>query len=272
MTATTTTEIQILVINLPQSDDRKAFQAAQAARLGLTFNYLPAISINELDEKTYEYYANDWERKLRPSEVACFLSHKKAWETVKNTQKPTLILEDDALLCQSIGDLLTQLTNIASKTDLITLETRGRKKLLAKQTVKLNTNYELAQLYQDRTGAAAYLLFPTGAAKLLQKATRQKAALADAFISSLYQLNTYQVVPAAAIQMDQCETYHLPLKNPFISTISPTIHKPTANSQLAHYRFTYKRILSQLRMGLRHLSVSFKSHRRHIGILLNDFT
>ena len=250
----TSDSIAALVINLARSGDRLAFQQAQLSALGIPMQQLAAISTDQMDAVQYESLANSWERKLRPAEVACFLSHQAAWQHVADTSQPWLILEDDALLSRQVPDLLAALSVNPQHADLITLETRSRKKLIGRCAYPVGVHFSLRRLYQDRTGAAAYVLYPEGAHKLLQKARRHGPGLADAFISSSYELNAWQVVPAGAIQLDQCEAYGLPFDNPFASTITPAGSKrPAACSLFKLMGFKARRLSNQPKMGLRKL-------------------
>ena len=103
--------MEALVINLKSSTDRRTFQASQLSKLGIPHSFIHACSVIDFSEKEYESLANNWERKLRKAEVACFLSHKKAWETVITRNKPLLILEDDALLSKHSKALLNTLSS-----------------------------------------------------------------------------------------------------------------------------------------------------------------
>ena len=267
-----TTTIPALVINLARSADRLAFQQAQLEALGIPMQRMAATSTEELDEKRYESLANGWERKLRPAEVACFLSHQAVWQHVADTGQAWLILEDDALLSREVPGLLEYLAANPGQADLVTLETRSRKKLIGKQAYPAGSRFSLHRLYQDRTGAAAYVLYPSGARKLLQKAQTCAPGLADAFISSHYVLNAWQVVPAAAIQLDQCAAYGLPFDNPFASTITPTgSQRPRVENGREALGFRWRRLWSQLRMEGRHLQVLFAAKRQQVHLDKDDF-
>ena len=262
--------MQILIINLPEATDRLAFQQKQMMRLGLNYEVLKAISTTYINESTHCQLSMGWERPLRRTELACYLSHHKAWQWVVKKNQPTLILEDDALLSRYTPVLLTFLER-QTHCDLITLEVRGRQKIVG-EGQSLVDDFKLLPLYQDRTGAAAYILWPQAAQILLDKAKGSPAALADAFISSSYELRAYQVEPAAAIQLDQCDDYKVVNTIPTVSSISsepkpmPTYAKP-----LEQVRFKLRRVLAQTKMGLRHLSVSSKAQKRLIKLRPEDF-
>ncbi|WP_066566366.1 glycosyltransferase family 25 protein [Snodgrassella sp. CFCC 13594] len=264
--------ISALIINLDRSKERLAFQCQQLAALGVNMQRLPAVNADDLSVHDYEALANGWERKMRPAEVACFLSHQAAWQKVADDGHPYLILEDDALLSRQLPQLLQALSENIWQADYVTLEARNRKKLLGKQSFDLIDGNRLYRLYQDRSGAAAYVLYPQGARKLLIKTAQEEAALADAFLCRAYELNAYQIYPAAAIQLDQCMAYGLRQTNFFASTITPANHtKLNAPNVRSHLCFKYRRIAAQCRMGWRQLTVLGRAHRVWVPVHVGDF-
>jgi len=121
--------MNVLIINLAEATDRLAFQQKQMLRLGLNYEVLKAISTTYINETTHCQLSMGWERPLRRTELACFLSHHKAWQWVLKKNQPTLILEDDALLSRYTPILLNLLAK-RDDCDLITLEVRGRQKIV----------------------------------------------------------------------------------------------------------------------------------------------
>ena len=261
-----------LIINLESSTERLAFQEKQFQKLGLSFEIMKAVSQEDLSQEEIETLSFGWERPLRSVELACFMSHKKAWEFVVKHNEPILILEDDALLSAHTKKILASLET-KNSCDLATLEVRSRKKIVAKQGEQLSTDHKIFALYQDRTGAAAYVLWPSGAKKLLDKVTYSKPALADAFISSCYKLSAYQVEPAIAIQLDQCHAYDVTCMHSTNSTISQ--YAKTSFKELTLFSsilFRYRRIYSQFRMAFRQMSCLRVSYKREIAIHKDDFS
>jgi len=255
--------MDILIINLQSQKARLAFQLRQMEALGLAWERLDAISTQTLSEDTYQELANTWERPMRKTEVCCFLSHHAAWQIVQQRNRPCLILEDDALLASFVPHLLQDLEQRKGM-DLVTLEVRGRKKIVGKIALPSVDNVTLRPLYQDRTGAAGYILWPAGASKLLTKSSEGRAGLADAFISNLYSLSAWQIEPAGLIQLDMCEHYGVQAPTQTQSTISNSA-KPLAE-QGSRWRFKLRRITAQLRMAWRALTVLHKAQRRFIKL------
>jgi glycosyl transferase family 25 len=259
--------MNILVISLPNAKERRDFQQNQLFKLGLDFKFLDATSTNDINTETYKKHYYDWQRPLRNTEVACYFSHRSAWQKIIDNNMPALILEDDALLSQCVPELLKSFA-IKKNVDFINLEVRSRKKFISKTGEDIACNSKLFRLYQDRTGAAGYILWPSGAKKLLQFERKNGIALADAQIASCNTLVGYQIEPAPIVQLDQCNYYDIP--NTYSDTIQvSTVSQP--NNPKAHAIFWIKRISAQIKLGIRILLLIIKSKRRHIKLNKESF-
>lgn len=268
--------ITALVINLDNAKERWNFQEKQLTELNIEYQRWEANSVKHLTDEEYEKWANDWQRKLRRTEVACFLSHYRAWQHIANSEQPFLILEDDALLSQKLPSTLLEINNNQSiKYDHITFETRARKKLIKKQGVAINNDVALHELFLDKTGAAAYLLTPKGAKILIEQVRQHGAGLADALLCHTKGLKSMQSVPALAIQMDIAEHYgmdKLILKSAATSTISTLSNtKPIPISLSDKLAFKSKRLAAQLGMGTIQVKYSVESRYSEISPKKNDF-
>ncbi len=257
--------MEVLIINLARSTERMNFQRSQMAALGLACRRVEAVTADKAAQARPKSYWERWERPMRPAERACLLSHVAAWERVAETGRPALILEDDAVLSRRVPAVLAALEAMPGL-DHVTLEVRKRRKLLGRAARPVVPGVVLRQLYQDRSGAAAYVLSPLGAAKLLARAERG-GALADALICRSYELESWQVEPACAVQLDRCPAYGIPAPIATASTIDGA--GKTARSAGAGYRL--RRILAQLRMGGRQLSRAFVAERREVTLDPDDF-
>ena len=81
-------KISALVINLSSATERWNFQQKQLDKLGLPYQRWEATAVSCLTNDEYEKWANDWQRKLRRTEVACFLSHYQIWQHIAKGEKP----------------------------------------------------------------------------------------------------------------------------------------------------------------------------------------
>jgi glycosyl transferase family 25 len=260
--------MDVYLINLPKDQKRAAFQEKQLSKLGLKFNKINAISVNDISQEFYKSVAFNWERPLSKAEVCCYLSHKMIWKLIIENNKEALVLEDDALISNDINIILDLLKNI--KSDYINLETRLRKKVVSKTRLSINENYSLRHLYYGGTGAAGYILRPSGAKALLNTEYKNGYALTDSQICRTLFKNPYQLDHAAIIQLDCCEKYLI--KNEF---------KPLSNLRRQrdkyHYKFwfryKFKRLISQFKQSKRYLKILLPDiERTEIKPLLSSFS
>ncbi len=262
--------MKALVINLESAPERLRFQEWQLSQIGVEFERQKAISAKEIPKLPARYWAS-WERPLRPAERAAFISHRQSWLRILDSGRPALILEDDAVL-SAFAALLAGFQK-AANAEHITLEVRARRKLVAREIIQLSNSIGIRRLYQDRSGAAAYILTPSGAQKLLT-ATENKAGLADAIICSAYNLRSYQCDPACAVQIDKCAAYGLPTPIETISAIGQAKKEKLLvpeRANLSFIRYRIKRIAAQFRMARRMLSKYTRSEYRHVTLIAADF-
>lgn len=261
--------MKVFIINLEQCTDRLEQQTLQFQKLDLIFERLPAVSIQDISIQDYERFAFNGQRPMKQSELACFLSHKKAWQAVISSKQPCLILEDDAVLVRDLKHILDDISNLEN-IDFVNLEVHGRKKMVAKEKfATVATDYHLFELYQDRSGAAAYVLFPSGAKKLLERLEQTYPKLADEFISSCYSLNAYQIEPAAALQSDKAQMYGVDVRVIHGSVIGYVQNNHT-NKLLVSFdsKIKYKknRVIQQIYLGFHQFKGVFKFIRRNIEL------
>jgi glycosyl transferase family 25 len=261
--------MKIFIINLPSVIERRQFQEEQLSKLDLDYEILKATSIDDISDEKYDKHYFDWQRPLKNTEVACYFSHRSAWKKIIDSNKPALILEDDALLSKYTAEILDSVNEL-SHIDLLQLEVRSRKKLIKKQGVKISSTHIMYRLYQDRTGAAGYVLWPSGAKKLLEHERLNGIGLADAHITSCYSIESYQVEPAVVMQLDQCHCYSVNLLNMegFIrSSVS------SAKNPKGPFYFWIKRISAQLKMGFHAVKIlnNTNSSKRFIKVRSDDF-
>lgn len=259
--------MQIFVINLASAKERSRLQKEQLTKLDLKYEILNAISIDDISKETYKKHYFDWQRPLRKTEVACYFSHKSVWNKVLNSKKPALILEDDAILSKHLPELLTNL-NVIKNIDLINLENRSRKKFVSRSYKDITCQSKLFRLYQDRSGAAGYILWPSGAKKLIQFEANKGIGLADAQITACHSLKAFQVEPSPIIQLDQCKGYGI--TNSYTNVVSKSTVSSSQNKSGGFF-FIIKRLLNQLKLASRQLILITKSKRRYISIRNSDF-
>lgn len=118
----------VLIINLDKSTKRLNFMKEQCNRLNLTFNRISAIRGDSLSvtekSKVYDLVANEckYSKVLNDGEIGCYLSHVACWENIiDNNLDFALILEDDAILSDSMIPYIQQVKKLPQTWDYIKL-------------------------------------------------------------------------------------------------------------------------------------------------------
>lgn len=252
------------IITLASAVDRRAFQDAQALRLGFTPIWHSALGVNEFSDETFLKNAFRWQRPLKKTEVGCFLSHLQVWERIAASSTPAVVLEDDVILSdrwpQAIDDLAT-----LQGVDCVNLEAVGKKQVGA----ALHSGpWTIKRLHLNSSGAGAYLLWPGGARKLLAHYQREGAALADAFISEVAGLEVWQIEPAIVIQMCMLPYYGLPSRAEGISHIARELHaSPVPPNAAIAMQMKWRRLKGEWRKGIKRLGVLWGQRRQYIPYL-----
>ena len=249
--------MDVYVINLPKDYERATFQKKQFSRLGLEFKIINAKSVNDITEEFYKSVAFNWERPLSRAEVCCYLSHKIIWQLILESNKEALVLEDDAFISSDINMILESIKDIES--DYINLETRARNKVISKKHYRINDKYKLNYLYYGGTGAAGYVLRPSGADALLKNEEKYGFALTDAHICRTTFNNPLQLDCAAVIQLDCCEKYMI---EPPYKPISNLIYSKKKYHIKFWLIYKLRRFISQIKQAKRYIKILFPGIER----------
>jgi glycosyl transferase family 25 len=252
--------MRVLIINVAHATERMAFMQAQMQALGLQWERVEGVTPLTLSPPAEDPVWHRWQRPLRTTEMALCASHAAAWRRIVELGQPCLVLEDDAVLASETPGFLTGAEAVAG-VDHISLETRARKKLVARRP---HGTLPMRGLYQDRTGSAAAIIYPSGARKLLAHVARAGGP-SDAVISSTYSLVSHQADPALAVQLDLCPHYGLPQPLATASLIDAERKPLPALPAGQAAAFRMRRISAQLRMGWRQLVHAPVATRRHIA-------
>lgn len=176
--------VSILYINLERSSDRRMAMNDQFRALSLSAARIEAIDGRELSPDQVARCDQDARRRRRDTaltsnEIGCFLSHRRAWETIARSGKSTLVLEDDVALSDDLPDLLRRLSADPPAPHFIRMGgNRRRRSLFAGE---LSERYEIRLLLSGCSGSHAYWLTPAGARALLAASGRFVEAV-DVFL------------------------------------------------------------------------------------------
>lgn len=164
--------IERLVINLPQSKDRLKNITRIFTKAQLSFKRIDAIDGKTLDLNGVRVKSN-YGKQLAPSEIGCFLSHKKCWEYILQKKLDgAFIFEDDI---QILDHPLLQSNNwIPSSIEVIQLSffpsniNQGKKFYRSPNVITINNSFSLVQLLRPIPwGTQAYWISASGAQEAL---------------------------------------------------------------------------------------------------------
>lgn len=255
----------VIVISIKGLHKRKVFQKRQLGKLQLSATFMDAVTPNDLAPSVLEKYSTSWARPLRKTEIALTHSHAKAWQHSIEINKPVLILEDDVILCDSLPSILQSIF-LRDDLELVQLETFGEPKLLCKTPESLCIqDYRLHKLYRDRGGAAAYIIWPKTAKKLIYS-VKKSYPPADAAIHLVPGIRRHQISPACAIQAMKVPKDSIDFER--VRDIAPSsvsnVSKPDYESYTQWLMHKTRRLMISLKLFKRILAASFSAEYKKV--------
>lgn len=184
--------MKIFVISLPSATARRSSIARQMDELGLAYSLIDGVQIDaaRLTETGYSQSTrlSRYGYAMAPGEIGCFLAHQAAWRAVQSQNEKCLILEDDAVISGLSSTFLASLQDAPYPM----LRLAG----VFQKRYKIIVGTMFAKYWGDPSGAAAYVLGPQQAKRLLEKASLFYMVVDD-FIEArhLHGLNTFAVLP-----------------------------------------------------------------------------
>lgn len=259
--------LRIVFINLDRATARRQFMEAQGERLRLRFERVAAVEASGISDALADRIGRSWERPLTKPELGCFLSHQALWLDIAEGSAPVLVLEDDVVLSPRLTGLLEQASSV-SGVDMVNLESFDRRRFLTAERRPLANGLALLGVARDKSGSAAYLLWPAGARKLLDRA-RRGAAPVDAFLHGLKALASFQAEPALAMQVHLLEKRGIPVPIPTATSIQvPRDRLPLTPDNLP---FHLRRMATQIRLAAEHAGRLFGHRYRLVDIVEAEF-
>lgn len=130
-----------MVISLIRSQDRREVIASRLRELNLDFEFIDAVDGKELNTATIQVIQNaqratrDYGRTIGATEIACAMSHTKAYESLLASDAAgSIILEDDAIIDPKFKGFVAWLLNAEAITRGLWL--LGGGEYVEKQVVK----------------------------------------------------------------------------------------------------------------------------------------
>lgn len=161
--------IQILVISLERSIERRARVEKEMAKISLPWTFLSAVDGSALKEAPEEYKSRKVRRllghDLTPNEIGCYLSHKEAWRRCVKSNLITLVFEDDFLLSPNFEEIIFELLRNQNLWGFVRLQ--GLYEVPYKEIITI-ADAKLVKNLGDAVGATAYILKPEIASALVK--------------------------------------------------------------------------------------------------------
>lgn len=165
-----TLNIKFYVISLRDSLQRRKDAKAQLDKLNINWEIIDAVDGRSLKKMPQEYNPKKVKKllgfEMTPSELGCFLSHKKIWRLISAERNHAVILEDDFVLSPTILDQLNLTINRMPSYDFLRLQGLVDVKFTKSQEYK---NFNISKLLADPLGSSAYLISNVCASRFLKK-------------------------------------------------------------------------------------------------------
>ncbi len=203
-------------INLDRALERRKHMEEQAARLGIDLVRIAAVDGKLLSEQEAEKFCPTKGRthKLSFVEIACFLSHRKAWQLIVDGQDTHgVVLEDDLLLTPEFPRFVNSSDWILDSFDVVKVETTCRPLLLMPPRNDVGGGRKVWRMASENMGGGGYIL-SRKAARILLDETQTFADPVDCVLfhpdSQIWTLlSICQMVPALCIQQVRSKTVFL---------------------------------------------------------------
>jgi GR25 family glycosyltransferase involved in LPS biosynthesis len=179
------------VINLVRRFDRKENFLLRNSSLG-DVQFIEAIDGKEI---THQILINSgfdtnrlWRdpfhnRKLTRGEVACFLSHARAWKHCVDLQEPIMVFEDDAVVLETIDE--DYITSLTKKYDFIYL---SRNENEPENVIEVDDKLEIPAYPYNMT---SYVITPQASKAFLESGILKQIIPVDEFLPKVIrQINT----------------------------------------------------------------------------------
>jgi len=191
------------VINLDRDVKRLAHMQEQARAIGLTFERVPAVYLDQVPSAIRPYLFDPAGRPhgaLLPAEIGCYASHLGILKRVvaHNIDGPVLVLEDDVVLHESFHAVLAEaLAHLPRNWDILRLSNPPKRSYLP--LADLGQGFQLVRYSKIPNSSAGYLISPAGAAKFLKDVPRTRAVDEDLRRPWHFGLNTFGLLPLICV-------------------------------------------------------------------------
>ncbi|WP_214389628.1 glycosyltransferase family 25 protein [Aminobacter anthyllidis] len=199
--------LNIYFINLDRSPGRLDWFMAQVAGVDVATVRVPAVDAKQLPDEEFERLRrlSSGVNSMSPAEMACLLSHRKAWALVAEGEDDwAFVAEDDIHFSADAANFLNSDRWIPAGVDIVRAETDLARAELSHKTWGEPAGHELRRLKSAQLGSAGYFVSRSAARRLLDH-TERHCEPADVILYSpedgmLGEFVVLQLMPAFCIQ------------------------------------------------------------------------
>ncbi len=224
-------QVPVYYINLASRPDRRDFMEAQFARLGFVAHRVEAVRIDEVPPELIAFHESpDCLWRSNPGDLACGLSHERAWKAVLDAgHRAALIFEDDAVLAPTIADFLAADILERLQADLVKLETFRVRIQLGSTATSVGAT-TVRELCSSQMGAAAYLIghdaIGTSLASPMLRELSVDRLLFGRGGPHLLRSRVLQAIPSPCIQLDKLDVADSIGESNIATTRTPEPERP----------------------------------------------
>lgn len=204
---------EIVIVNLPQSSERRMQISAQLNRLHLPFRFFAAIDgQTQADHPLMQHYDAKRSihvrgRELSAGQLGCFASHYLLWQECVEKQQNIIVLEDDAILDDETFKTFYQISDLLPcELSFIRLHKHQRKSYRS-QKIFEQQQVCVARFSKGHMGTIGYFLTPKAATNLLKHATTWYLPV-DIYMDHfwIHKVDSYGVEPPCLYHNDEIES------------------------------------------------------------------
>ena len=163
-------DLQVVLINLPRSQQRREQMQQRLADLGLVYTLFPAIDGQAEKDRLYQQldvdaFQRNVGRDVMPGEIGCYHSHIEVWRRfLESPDQVLLVLEDDVVFGSDFMAAIREAMRTRSHWDFLKLN-----KIRAQQPICQGRvgPFRLNAYLGTATGLGAYLIQRETARRLL---------------------------------------------------------------------------------------------------------
>lgn len=206
------------VINLDSSIDRWKNIKKRLDDLGITAERISAVdgrkkSDPEIRDILYPMnyeYRYLFPRLLSKAEIGCFLSHRKCWQKlVDSDDEWALIMEDDLIISDRAPFYMKDTSWLPKDIKICQLSTHEKnwKLWTKKETIKLSNNDEIIEPLDKAHGTQCYVISKEVAIASLKYSEKLLAPVDDYLFSPYFEINrlfgTHRIQPTVVTQFEE---------------------------------------------------------------------